>query len=292
MKKRTVALVTILLLAIPALAQSPVPLLVEANWLSQHLTDRNLVLLHVNNKQEYDSEHIPGARFITDADITTNTGNSMYDLPAAADLRTKLASFGISDDSHIVVYFGRNGGVTSATRVIFTLDYAGLGDRTSLLNGGLSAWKRAGNQVSTAVPAAGAGKLAPRPAKNVVADAELVKSVTQRAGYKLVDARARSYYTGIEDTHGKSGHIPGAINIPFSNITDTNQMINREHIAELFSVAGFRTGETVVAYCHIGQQATAVVFAARLLGYSVLLYDGSFHDWAMNNRGPVEKTDK
>jgi thiosulfate/3-mercaptopyruvate sulfurtransferase len=292
MKTCTVALVVIAFLAIPVLAQTPAPLLVDANWLSQHLTDRNLVLLHVNNKQEYDSEHIPGARFITDADITANTGNSMYDLPAAAELRTKLASFGISDDSHIVLYFGKNGGVPSATRVIFTLDYAGLGDRTSLLNGGLPAWKRAGQQVTTAVPPVTPGKLSTRPTKNVVADAELVKSLAQRAGYKLVDARAASYYTGIEDTHGKSGHIPGAINIPFSNITDTNLMINRERIAELFTAAGIRTRDTVVAYCHIGQQATAVIFAARLLGYPVLLYDGSFHDWAMNNRGPVERTEK
>ena len=50
-----------------------------------------------------------------------------------------------------------------------------------------------------------------------------------------------------------------------------------------------KQGETVVAYCHIGQQATAVIFGARLLGHLVLLYDGSFQDWATNNRGPVEK---
>ena len=47
-------------------------------------------------------------------------------------------------------------------------------------------------------------------------------------------------------------------------------------------------GDTIVAYCHVGQQATAVVFAARLLDLPVVLYDGAFQDWATRNRGGVE----
>jgi thiosulfate/3-mercaptopyruvate sulfurtransferase len=187
------------------------------------------------------------------------------------------------------VYFGKDGALPSATRIVFTLDYLGLGDRTSLLNGGLAAWLRAGKNVTNATTPVTAGKLSARPVKNVVADMALVKSVPQRSDYKLIDARAPVFYTGIEASHGKSGHIPGAVNIPFSNVADTERMITRERVAELFRNAGVKPGDTVVAYCHIGQQATAVVFAARLLGHPVLLYDGSIHDWAMTNNGPVEK---
>jgi thiosulfate/3-mercaptopyruvate sulfurtransferase len=281
-------LIIVVLSLVPAFAQNPAPLLVETSWLSEHLSDRNLVLLHVGGKQEYETEHIPGARQITDADIIRNSQNDMYDLPAARDLQMKLASLGVSDDSRIVVYFGANGGLPSATRVIFTLDYVGLGDRTSLLNGGLREWKRAGKSVTAAVPAVTMGKLS-LPVKNIVADFEFVKSVPQRSGYKLVDARAPVFYNGIESSHEVSGHIPGAVNIPFSSIADATLMISAERVAELFRSAGVRPGDTVVAYCHIGQQATAVVFAARLLGHPALLYDGSIHDWAMNKRGPIEK---
>jgi thiosulfate/3-mercaptopyruvate sulfurtransferase len=200
----------------------------------------------------------------------------------------KFASLGISDDSRIVVYFGVNGGLPSATRVIFTLDYIGLGDGTSLLNGGLREWKRAGKSVTAAVPAVTVGKLT-RPIKNVVADFDFVKSLPRRSGYKLIDARAPVFFNGIEESHDVNGHIPGAVNIPFSSIADANLMISTERVAELFRNAGVRPGDTVVAYCHIGQQATAVVFGARLLGYSAVLYDGSIHDWAMNKRGPIEK---
>jgi thiosulfate/3-mercaptopyruvate sulfurtransferase len=180
--------------------------------------------------------------------------------------------------------------VQSSTRIIFTLDYLGLGDRTSLLNGGMSAWTRAGKTTTTQATMVRSGTLTARPPKNVVTDAAFVKSLAGRANYKLVDARAPVFYNGTAPSFNAAmGHIPGAISIPFSEITDNNQMIDREHVTRLFQAAGIKQGDTVVAYCHVGQQATAVVFAARLLGYQVMLYDGSFQDWVFNARGPVEK---
>jgi thiosulfate/3-mercaptopyruvate sulfurtransferase len=88
--------------------------------------------------------------------------------------------------------------------------------------------------------------------------------------------------------NGKRGHIPGAINIPFSEIADSQLMIDRDRVSKLFDQAGIKPNDTIVGYCHIGQQATAMLFAARLLGHEVRLYDGSFQDWAVNDRGPVE----
>jgi thiosulfate/3-mercaptopyruvate sulfurtransferase len=129
---------------------------------------------------------------------------------------------------------------------------------------------------------------APRPA--LVVDAAFVSSVPSRPGYKLVDARAPVIYKGIEPTMGgKAGHIRGAINIPFTEITDTSMRIDKSRLASLFERSGVKPGDTIVAYCHVGQQATLVLFAARLLGHPVMLYDGSFQDWAVNNRGPVDK---
>jgi thiosulfate/3-mercaptopyruvate sulfurtransferase len=287
------ALLTGALLAPSAFAQNA-PLLVDTDWLSTHLKDRDLVLLHVGAKPEYDAAHIPGARYIAMTDLAQpmkheSPAELMLELPPVEDLRAKAAAFGISDDSRIVVYFGSDGAFPSATRIVFTFDYLGLGNRTSVLNGGMPAWQRTGKAVSTVVPAITPGKLTARPTKAVVVDAEFVKSVGQRPNQKLVDARAAVYYKGIEPTYEKSGHIPGAINIPFTEIIDNNLSVDRERMASLFRDAGIRPGDTVVAYCHVGQQATAVVFAARLLGYPVVLYDGAFQDWAINKRGPVEK---
>ena len=124
----------------------------------------------------------------------------------------------------------------------------------------------------------------------MVVDAAFVASVKQRPNHILVDARAPVFFTGIQPTMGdKAGHIPGAVNIPFTEITDTERLIDRARVEALFRKAGVKPGDTVVAYCHVGQQATAVIFAARLLGHPTVLYDGAFQDWAINNRGAVEK---
>jgi len=291
----SVAVVGLALLSTPAFAQAGAPLLVDVDWLSQHLKDRDLVVLQVGARPDFDAGHIPGAHLVTEDDIArphdhSNMQDLMLELPSPEVLRTKLAALGVSDNSRLVVTVGANQAVQSATRVVFTLDYLGLGDRTSLLNGGTAAWKRAGKPTTTEATPAVRGTLGARATKNVVVDAEFVKSIAQRPNHKLVDARAAVFYKGIEPTmNGKSGHIPGAVNIPFSQITDNAAMISRERVAALFQDAGIKAGDSIVAYCHIGQQATAVVFAARLLGYPVVLYDGSFQDWAMNNRGAVEK---
>jgi thiosulfate/3-mercaptopyruvate sulfurtransferase len=286
----------LVLAALPATAQNAVPLLVDVDWLTHHVNDRELVLLHVGSQADYDAGHLQGARRISEEDVsrphdmTKMATELMLELPPIEELRGKIASYGISDNSRIVVYFGRTTAVQSATRIVFTLDYLGLGDRTSLLNGGLGAWSRAGQATVTQVPSVSRGILTPRPPGNVVADSGLVKSLAGRPRYRLVDARAAVFYRGIEPTmNGAQGHIPGAISIPFSEVTDDKQLIDHDRVAALFQTAGVKADDTVVVYCHVGQQATAVVFAARLLGHPALLYDGSFQDWAINVHGPVEK---
>jgi len=293
MKIITGTIIAVALLCRTASAQTPAPLLVDVDWLTQHLNDRGLVVLHVGNAAEYQAQHIPGARLISEDDVAKPhdmaKGDLMLELPAVADLRATFAARGISDDSRIIVYFGKGGPVQSTTRIILTLDYLGLGDRTSLLNGGLPAWLRAGKPVTTEAPRVTPGVLSARPTKPVVVDAEFVKSLPSRPNHKLVDARAPVFYTGTQPTFNKSGHIPGAVNIPFTDVVNTELTIDRARLVDLFARAGIRPGDTVVAYCHIGQQATLVVFAARLLGHPVVLYDGAFQDWAGANRGPVEK---
>jgi thiosulfate/3-mercaptopyruvate sulfurtransferase len=277
-----------------AFPQTAAPLLVDSTWLAQHLKDRDLVVLHSGPQKDYDEKHIPGARHIQMSDVVrpmahTDDREIMVELPDAAQLRAKLETFGISDNSRIVLYFSSDQVVSATTRILFTLDYLGLGDHVSLLNGGLPGWVAAGKPVTTEAPSFSPGKLTARPVKSMVVDADLVKSIGQHPGYKLVDARSTVYYKGTEPTYKKNGHIPGAVNIPFTDLFDDKLIMDRDHVAEQFQKAGIKPGDTVVAYCHIGMQATVVMLGARMLGNPVLLYDGAFQDWAQNDRGPVQK---
>jgi thiosulfate/3-mercaptopyruvate sulfurtransferase len=288
---RRICLATVLLMTESAArASSPAPMLVSVEWLASHLHDPDLVLVHVGRKEAYDTAHIAGARFIQLSDLSTphdmDDGSLMLELPPARELRSRLEALGISDDSRIVVYFGEDW-LTPATRVVFTLDYLGLGDRTSLLNGGMAAWQRAGHAVTADLPAPRRGHLADGPARPLVVDADYVRALPGRAHVRLVDARAAAFYDGVQEASGRRGHIPGAVNIPFTSVVDDQLMIRPDTLAARFRAAGILPGDTVVAYCHIGQQATAVVFAARLLGFPARLYDGSMQDWARHADFPV-----
>jgi thiosulfate/3-mercaptopyruvate sulfurtransferase len=272
-------------------------LLVSPAWLAAHINDPNTVLLQVGDAEEYMNEHIPGARLASGRSLSrpeTHSDNALHlEMLSADSLRTALEKLGVSDKSKVVVYYS-NDWVTAATRVVFTLDYAGLGSRVVLLDGGMQAWKKDGGKVTDAISSKTPGKLSPLQLKPLIVDANWVRANIGKPGIVVVDARAAAFYDGVQTGSGMSaphrtGHIAGAKSVPFTGIADDNNVFRSQaELAALFAKANLKPGDTVVAYCHIGQQATGTLFAARLLGYAVKLYDGSFEDWSMRSDFPVE----
>ena len=283
-------------------------LVVTSDWLATQLRNPKLVLFHIGEKAEYDAGHIPGARFLALSDIsapmTRDTNALALEMLPADQLRQRLEQLGVSDDSRIVVYFG-NDWLSPSTRVLLTLQYAGLGARASLLDGGMPEWKK-GNQLTTTEvpPAPKRGKLTPRPTQPIVVDADFVKSHIRTPGYTIVDARNTMFYDGpIQEASATSsmghpmpkivpGHVPGAVNIVFETVfDDTGHLLPETRLRELFTQAGVKSNDTVIGYCHVGQQATAMLFGAEALGYDVKLYDGSFQDWKKRDL-PIESSRK
>lgn len=267
-------------------------LLVSTEWLASHLTDRNLVLLHVGDPAEYPAEHLPGARLITLRDISLPhvEGALMLEMLPPAELRGRLEKLGVSDDSRIVVYYGKDW-ISPATRVILTFDWIGLGDRTFLLDGGMQRWKQQGRAVTNVVPpTATPGRLSGRPVRSeLVVDHAVVKRNIKTSGVTIVDARAQMFYNGPAHGEHRAGHIPGAVNLPFNSVFgDDLRLLSADSLSTLFRNAGIRPNDSLIVYCHLGQQATAVIFAARSLGYNARLYDGSFDDWSARKELPVE----
>jgi thiosulfate/3-mercaptopyruvate sulfurtransferase len=294
---RSTLIVAIVLVAGAVLGSPRQSLVVNADWLKQHIGDPDLVLLHVGDKAGYEAAHIPGARFTSMGDVSTSDHTEkglMLEMPPAEDLRHMLEALGISDKSRVIVYYGKDW-VSPSTRILFTLDYAGLGSTSSLLDGGLDAYTRAGGAVTKDVPAAKSGTLAPLKIRPIVVDAATVKSRIGAPGFAIVDGRDAQFYDGVETGSGhnnekhRTGHIHGALSIPFTSITDDRVLLkSAEELAALFTKAGVKQGDTVIGYCHIGQQTTAMLFAARTLGHPVLLYDGSFQDWSRHKDYPVD----
>ena len=236
-----------LLVAVSAAAASPRDkIVVNTAWLAAHLNDPDLVLLHVGDKAEYAAQHIPGARFASmqDVSISDHTGKGlMLEMPPAEDLRQRLEALGISDKSHVVVYYGKDW-VSPSTRVVFTLDYAGLGDRSALLDGGMQAWIRDGHAVTDAATPDRKGSLSPLKTRPIVVDAAFVRSHLSSSGYAIVDGRASVFYDGIDVGEGhagphRRGHVAGAHSVPFTEITTDNVMLRTPaELEALFTKAG------------------------------------------------------
>jgi thiosulfate/3-mercaptopyruvate sulfurtransferase len=264
-------------------------LLLTPAQLRDRLTRGTVVLLHVGEAADYNAGHIPGARFLPYDAISQRRNGLMLEMPPVAVLDSALESLGVSDDSRIVLYWSKDW-YSPTTRVFLTLDYLGLGEKTSILDGGFAAWKSAGGPVTTAVPSSARGRLTIHPRSDVIVDATAVRSAIGDTRTAIIDARDPRFYTGqATGMHAREGHVPGAKNLPFNTLIDEGGTFkSRETLEKLLDAAGATPDRRVISYCHIGQQATVVYFAARLLGRDARLYDGSWDEWSRMSELPIE----
>jgi thiosulfate/3-mercaptopyruvate sulfurtransferase len=291
------------LLALAALAVTPLSaatcgghgtsgtMLVSTAWLADHLKDPNLVILAIGDKQEYEKAHIPGALFVEymDTHIMKSADGLTLEMSPIADLVELFGKLGVTNDSHVVLYSLKNFDAQTA-RVYLTLDAMGLGARTSILNAGGAFWRSENRPVTTEVRKVTPGKFDVCPQNDVIANLDYVRTNLHKAGVDIVDARLPEYYTGASIPNGRrAGHIPGAANIPFSSLVDEQgKLLPEDAMRAKFQSAGVKQGDRVVSYCHIGQQASLVYFAARYLGYDARMFDGSWEDWSRHSELPNE----
>lgn len=280
------------LLGAPAQAGPREALLVTPGWLAAHLADKNLVIIHVGTETGYARAHIPGARLVKGPDdlLSADVNGLTMEVPPPDVLRAKLEALGVGDDSRIVVY-NEGGEFQLGARVIFNLDAAGLGSHAQILDGGLSGWQAAGHATTDAATEITPGHLSPLKMQPLVVDAAFVQAHAQAPGYDLIDAREAILYGGlIAKLHG-DGHIPGARSMPFTSVVDADgKLKSPDELKALFAKAGYRPGDHMIVYCHIGRKAGSVIFAARTLGLEPKLYDGSIEDWTRRHL-PVETSD-
>ena len=268
-------------------------MLVSPAWLKENLADPTLVLFHVGTRAEFDKEHIPGAQLVVPQDLSIPRSESpliLQLLPEGA-LREKLQTLGVSDDSRVVVYFGSDW-ISPTTRVYFSLDAAGLGERTSVLDGGMPMWKAAGFELTDEVRPRAPGIITVKPRPELILGLDGVRQGVAGSSIHLIDARTSEFFEGRSPgAMPRAGHIPGARNIPFPSLATADLKMKTEpEVALIFEAVGIRPGDTVVSYCHIGQQATMVYFAAKRLGIKAKVYDGSWDEWSRKDELPVEPT--
>lgn len=265
-------------------------ILVSPSWLADQLQDPSLVVLHVANlRADYDSGHIPGARFLWPTWLAESTPEGTLEMPPVKALERALEQVGVSDDSRVVICHTL-GDVSAAARVYITLDRLGMGDRARILDGGLEAWKAEGRPVTGEAPKYRRGKFTPRINENVMVDLKYVAERYRNEGVRLLDGRPASYFNARASASVvRGGHIPGAASVPYSSLVDsTDRYLPLDTLRTRFAAAGVHPGEEIIAYCQIGRSACPVYVAARMLGFDVRFYDGSFEEWSRHPELPVE----
>jgi thiosulfate/3-mercaptopyruvate sulfurtransferase len=274
-------------------------MLVSTGWLADNLRLPELVLLHIGQaRKNYDSGHIPGARFLPYGDLIVTRDGIANELPPVEKLQALFAGLGVNEDSRIVLLCDLQG--LMAARAYWTLDYLGFGDRAALLDGGLEKWKSENRELSTAAPEIKAGRFTPQLNPGVIVSREIVRdiswlTVNGMPGYTaMLDARSPEAYSG-ETNFGdlpQSGHIPGAVNIYWMHTLQSKESPTLKPIPELeklYRGAGVQPGMKVVTYCWVGMMASHGYFTLKYLGHDVAMYDGSFTEWANSEGATVEK---
>jgi thiosulfate/3-mercaptopyruvate sulfurtransferase len=263
------------------------PWLVTAAWVQEHLADPGLVVVQIaGTRREYRQGHVPGARFLWAQAYAPSSPDGSYDLPTVEQAGAMFKELGLRPDSRIIlVYAGTQ--IQQTARAFLTFDQFGLGRRVSIMNGGYDAWKAEERPVSTEDLQVAQGTAAAAPGGHLVADAAYVQARIDKPGATIVDARAPQFYNGEGGGQPRPGHIPSAVNVPFSSLIDGTKIKDDAALRAIFTAAGVKAGTEVISYCHIGQQASLVWLAARMLGYEARLYDGSFEDWSGREDLPV-----
>ncbi len=267
-------------------------LLVTTDWLSDRLDDPSIIILHVGKKDEYDEAHIPGATLFPIMDIFQPPSENLnHEIPPSEQLIDVVRSIGINDDSRIILYYSENW-LTVATRAYLTFDYIGLGEQTSILDGGLAQWLEEDRTTTDNIIESSEGKITLQINEAALVDVNWMKENLRNPEVVLVDGRPEEFYNGSEkeDHIAKFGHITGAISIPFNEITTEEvayKFKDTKELEKLFLESGVKQGATIVIYCNTGVWATLVYFTSKYLGYKTRFYDGSFEEWARDDTLPV-----
>jgi len=258
----------------------------STDWLADNINHPDVLVLDVSVPDEYKLGHIPGAVEINPMALMVTRRDIPNELPSLPSLEKLFRDAGVRDTDRIVI---TSHDPLLATRLWFTLDYAGYADRASILDGGNVKWRNERREWTTAPPKIKTNSnFTPIANMSVLATLGDVKKVVdaQATDTIILDARPANDYLGRSKGADvdNAGHIPGAICLPWESNTKVERgarvLLSPRELADVYgSLDVVSSQQHVIVYCRTGTQATMTYFVLRYLGYYPQLYDGSFVEW-------------
>jgi len=252
--------------------------IVDGSW---HLDGRDA-------RADFVQAHIPGAVFF-DLDAVSDRDSPLpHMMPSPQSFAVSVGALGIGSDDRIVVY--DTTGLFSAARVWWMLKTMGA-KQVQVLDGGLPHWLAQGRPVQTGESQAVATNFETANSGEAVASLDDVRDALAQ-GVQVVDARGAARFNGqtAEPRPGvRSGHMPGALNLPYGRLLNEDGTMKRgAALEQAFAEAGVDIDRPIVTTCGSGVTAAILSLGLAELGRASRLYDGSWSEWGVRQDTPVE----
>lgn len=274
--------------------------LVSAEWLAARLRDTGVVALDatlppvgvtpaVDTRARYMERHIPEAVFFDIEELSDHATSLPHMLPPAEEFGRKMGELGVSDAGTIVVY--EQDGVFSAPRAWWMLRAFGA-QNVHMLDGGLGAWVDAGLPVESSGVKRATARFAAKLDSAMVNDFAGIQTLIAEYG-QIADARSAGRFAGTapEPRAGiDSGHMPGAVSVPYLELTENGRMKPPEELRAIFKAKGVDVERPVTTTCGSGVTAAVLALGLQMAGaHQVKLYDGSWAEYAQKPHAVIEK---
>jgi len=278
--------------------------LVSPSWLAARLSDPNTIVLDatlplvgvtppVDTRSRYLAKHLPGAVFFDIDELSDHATLLPHMLQTPEEFSRNMSVLGISSDMTAVVY--EQEGVFSAPRAWWMLRTYGM-QNVFILYGGLRAWTDAGLPTESGLVqrmhTTFAAHLHSEAVKDFSQIQQMIASRVQTPP-QILDARSAARFSGSapEPRPGiSSGHMPGATNIPYTELTEDGRLKTAEKLRSLFAAKSIDLSLPITTTCGSGVTAAVIALALEVSGArDVTLYDGSWAEYAQQPDAVIRK---